>query len=108
MQRETDVADSVWLARVCQFALATPSHAPEKAFREMRVLTRYRRTLIGQRSRVRNRVQKVLDRSSVRVGGMLSDVFGRNGLLEIDALEARQTRDKIDKQAPRSTIAAAP
>ena len=28
--RKTDVADSVWLARVCQFALATPSHVPPK------------------------------------------------------------------------------
>ena len=84
--RKTDVADSVWLARVCQFALATPSHVPEKAFREIRVLTRYRRTLIGQRSRVRNRVQKVLDRSGVRIGGVLSDVFGRNGRRILDGL----------------------
>ena len=49
--RKTDVADSVWLARVCQFGLATASHVPPRAFREMRVLTRYRRTLISQRSR---------------------------------------------------------
>lgn len=84
--RKTDVADSVWLARVCQFGLATASHVPPKAFREMRVLTRYRRTLIGQRSRVRNRVQKVLDRSGVRVGGVLSDVFGTNGQRILDGL----------------------
>ena len=49
--RKTDVADSVWLARVCQFGLATPSHVPPKAFRELRVLTRYRRTLVARRSR---------------------------------------------------------
>ena len=84
--RKTDVADSVWLARVCQFGLATPSHVPPKAFREMRVLTRYRRTLIGQRSRVRNRVQKVLDRCGVRIGGVLSDVFGANGRRILDGL----------------------
>ncbi len=84
--RKSDVADSVWLARVCQFGLATASHVPPKAFREMRVLTRYRRTLISQRSRVRNRVQKVLDRSGVRVGGVLSDVFGRNGRRILDGL----------------------
>ena len=83
---EVVIGDSVWLARVCQFALATPSHVPAKAFREMRVLTRYRRTLIAQRSRVRNRVQKVLDRSGVRVGGVLSDVFGRNGRRILDGL----------------------
>ena len=84
--RKTDVADSVWLARVCQFGLATPSHVPPKAFRELRVLTRYRRTLIAQRSRVRNRVQKVLDRSGVRVGGVLSDVFGTNGRRILDGV----------------------
>lgn len=84
--RKTDVADSVWLARVCQFGLATPSHVPPKAFRELRVLTRYRRTLISQRSRVRNRVHKVLDRSGVRVGGVLSDVFGSNGRRILDGL----------------------
>ena len=84
--RKTDVADSVWLARVCQFGLATPSHVPVKAFRELRVLTRTRRTLVGQRSRVRNRVQKVLDRSGVRVGGVLSDVFGANGRRILDGL----------------------
>ena len=63
--RKTDVADSAWLARVCQFGLASPSHVPPEAFREMRALTRYRRTLVGQRSRVRNQVQKVLDRNEV-------------------------------------------
>lgn len=84
--RKTDVADSVWLARVCQFGLASPSHVPPKAFREMRALTRYRCALVGQRSRVRNRVQKVLDRSGVRVGGVLSDVFGTNGRRVLDGL----------------------
>ena len=93
--RKTDVADSVWLARVCQFALATPSHVPPKTFREVRVLTRYRRTLVGQRSRVRNRVQKVLDRSGVRVGGVLSDVFGANGRRILDGLARGVDPDAI-------------
>ena len=39
--RKTDVADSVCLARVCQFGLASPSHVPPRAFRKMRILTRY-------------------------------------------------------------------
>ena len=93
--RKTDVADSVWLARVCQFALATASHVPPKTFRELRVLTRYRRTLVGQRSRVRNRVQKVLDRSGVRVGGVLSDVFGANGRRILDGLARGLDPDAI-------------
>ena len=93
--RKSDVADSVWLARVCQFALASPSYVPPKAFRELRVLTRYRRTLISQRSRVRNRVQKVLDRRGAHVGGVLSDVFGRNGRRILDGLVAGLDREAI-------------
>ena len=61
----------------------------------MRALTRYRRTLVGQRSRVRNRVQKVLDRSGVRVGGVLSDVFGKNGRRVLDGLAAGLERDTV-------------
>ena len=58
------------LARVCQFGLGTPSFVPARELRELRALSRYRRTLVGQRSRVRNRVGKVVDRSGARVGGV--------------------------------------
>ena len=71
--RKTDIADSEWLACVCQFALARPSHVPPRAFRQVRPLTRYRRQLVADRSRVRNRTQKVIDRCGVRVGGVLTD-----------------------------------
>ena len=60
--RKTDVADSVWLARVCQFGLAPASHIPSREIRRLRPLTRYRRQLIVERSRVRSRVRKVIER----------------------------------------------
>lgn len=50
------------------------------------MLTRYRRSLVGQRGRVRNRVHKGLDRSGVRVGGVLPDIFGTNGRRVVDGL----------------------
>ena len=93
--RKTDVADSVWLARVCQFGLASRSHVPPKAFREMHALTCYRRAHMGQRNRVRNQVQKVLDRSGVRIGGVLSDVFGASGRLVLDGLAEGLERNVI-------------
>ena len=61
----------------------------------MRVLTRYRRTLVGQRARVRNRVQKVLDRSGVRIGAVLCDVFGSNGRRILDGLAEGRAPDTI-------------
>ena len=86
--RKTDVADSIWLSRVCQFGLCSPSHVPPKLFRELRNMNRHRRKLVSQRSSVRNRVQKVIDRSGIRIGGILSDVFGANGRRILEGLAA--------------------
>ena len=93
--RKTDIADSRWLARVCQFGLGLPSFVPPRALRELRVLSRHRRTLVGERSRVRNRVAKVVDRSGARLGGVISDVFGMNGRRILDGLVDRLGRDAI-------------
>ena len=73
--RKTDIADSVWLSRVCQFGLASPSLLlPRKTFRDLRGLSRYRRTLIEQRAQKQVRIQKVLDRDGIRIGGILSRI----------------------------------
>jgi transposase len=93
--RKTDVADSVWLACVCQFGLCTPSHVPPEPFRELRSLSRQRRVLVRQRSTVRNRVQKIIDRAGVRIGGILSDVFGVNGRKILDGLAQGTGREAI-------------
>ena len=93
--RKTDVADSVWLACICQFGLCTPSHVPPGPFRELRALSRQRRVLVSQRSTVRNRVQKIIDRAGVRVGGMLSNVFGVNGRKILDGLASGTSREAM-------------
>ena len=51
--KKTDVNDSLWLARICQFGLAEPSFVPPRRFRRLRELTRYRRKLVAERSRNR-------------------------------------------------------
>ena len=45
-----DIADSVWLARVCQFGLCNPSLVPPKAFRELRRVARARRKIVAERT----------------------------------------------------------
>ena len=93
--RKTDIEDSRWLARVCQFGLGTPSVVPARELRELRALSRYRRTLVGQRSRVRNRVGKVLDLGGARVGGVITDIFGVNGRRIFDGLVQRVDRQTV-------------
>ena len=83
--RQSDMADSLWLARICQFGLCRPSYVLPRDFRQ---LSRYRRKLVGERSRARNRVHKTLDHDGLRLGGALSDIFGRNGRKILDGLVA--------------------
>ncbi len=93
--RKTDVEDSRWLARVCQFGLGRPSLVPDRTFLALRSLSRHRRSLVQERARVRNRVQKVIDRAGVRIGGIISDVFGVNGRIMLDGLIAGDSREVI-------------
>ena len=84
--RKTDIGDSVWLARVCQLGLASRGYVPPKRFRHLRQLCRYRSKLIAERSRTRNRLQKVLDHDGLRLGGILTGILGTNGRRILDGL----------------------
>ena len=48
-------------------------------FRDLRVSSRHRRKLGARRSRVRNQTQKEIDRARIRIGAVLTDIFGANG-----------------------------
>ena len=93
--RKSDVADSLWLARICQFGLCQPSYVPPREFRQLRQLSRYRRKLVRERSCARNRVHKTLDHDGVRLGGALTDIFGRNGRRILDGLAHGRSADAI-------------
>ena len=94
--RKTDIADSIWLSRICQFAMASPSLILPKIFRDLRGLSRYQRTLIEQRAHNQVRIQKVLDRSVVRIGGVLSRItHGVNGRRILEGIIAGETRETI-------------
>ena len=94
--RKTDIADSVWLSRICQFGLANPSLVLPKTFRDLRGLSRYRRTLIEQRAQKQVRIQKVLDRNGIRIGGILSRItHSVNGRRMIEGLVAGASPETI-------------
>jgi hypothetical protein len=49
--RKTDVADAAWICQLVEHGLVRPSFVPAKPIRELRELTRYRKTLIHERTR---------------------------------------------------------
>ncbi len=83
---KTDDKDGYWLAHLLRHAMIQPSFIPPRPIRELRDLTRRRKKLIGAGTSERNRIQKVLEDANVKLGNVLSDVFGVSGQLMLDAL----------------------
>ena len=93
--RKTDVADSLWLARIAQFGLCKPGLVPPEVFRGLRRVSRLRRRIVRERARVRGRIHKLIDAAGLRVGGILSDLFGVNGLRILEGLLAGRPAEAI-------------
>src|SRR6266705_2429140 len=83
---KTDDKDGWWLAHLLRHAMIHPSFIPPRAIRELRDLTRRRKKLLGAGTGEKNRVQKVLEDANVKLGNVLSDVFGVSGQLMLEAL----------------------
>jgi transposase len=99
---KTDNKDGHWLAHLLRHAMIQPSFIPPRPIRELRDLTRRRRKLIGAASSERNRIQKVLEDANVKLGNVLSDVFGVSGQLMLNALlEGKARPEEIAQMAKR-------
>ena len=84
--RKTDVKDAEWIAALLKHGLLKPSFIPERSQRELRELVRYRQSLIQERSREANRIQKVLEGANIKLGSVASDVLGASGRMMLTAL----------------------
>lgn len=102
--RKTDVKDSEWLAHLVRCGLIRPSFVPPPPIRELRELTRYRRSLMNDQSRMRNRVQKLLETASIKLASVASDVFGLSGRAMLRALASGQTEAAVLAQLAKGTL----
>lgn len=74
--RKTDASDAEWLAELMLHGLLRASFIPAKPQRVLRELTRYRSTLVRERARVVNRVQKLLEGANLKLSSVVTDVMG--------------------------------
>ena len=84
--RKTDVRDCEWIADLLRHGLLRASYVPDRPQRELRELTRYRTTLVRERAREVNRIQKTLEGANVKLGDVASDVLGASGRAMLDAM----------------------
>jgi transposase len=89
--RKTDVRDAEWIADLLQHGLLKSSFIPPTAQRELRDLTRHRASLVEDRARVVNRLQKVLEDTNVKLGDVATDILGKSARAMLEAMLAGQT-----------------
>ena len=76
--RKTDVKDAEWIADLLQHGLLQASYIPAKEQRELRELVRYRKSLVGERNRELNRLQKMLEGANIKISGTITDINGKS------------------------------
>src|SRR5205823_6827783 len=77
--KKTDVRDSEWLADLLRHGLLQASFIPPAPIRAIRELTRYRKTLVQERTDEIDRLQKTLEGANIKLASVASDVLGTNG-----------------------------
>jgi transposase len=85
---KTDVADSVWGESLLEHGLVRASFIPPPPIRALRDLTRYRKSVIEDRTRETQRLHKVLEDAGVKLSSVASKVLSKSGREMIDALIA--------------------
>jgi transposase len=89
--RKTDVSDAAWLCQLAEAGLLKANFVPPKPIRQLRNLTRYRKTQIQERAREVNRLHKALEDAGIKLDCVAADILGKSGRDMLDALVAGQT-----------------
>ena len=72
--RKTDVRDAEWIAQLLEHGLLRPSMVPPPAIRQLRMLTRYRVQLMGDRTREAIRLEMMLEDASIKLSSVASSM----------------------------------
>jgi transposase len=103
---KTDKLDAVWLAKVVERGMCRPSFVPPAPIRRLRDLTRNRRTLIRERTREKQRVEKLLEDAQIKLSSVASDIFGVSGRQMLQAMIAGQRDPKVFAHMARASMRA--
>jgi len=83
--RKTDVKDAEWMARLLAQGLLKPSFIPDREQRELREVTRYRKSLTEERAREVNRLGKMLEGANIKITSVVDDVLGKSSRKLLEA-----------------------
>ncbi|WP_331718586.1 IS110 family transposase (plasmid) [Streptomyces sp. NBC_00289] len=101
---KTDKLDAIWLAKLTERGMLRPSFVPPKPIRQLRDLTRTRTVLTEERTRHKQRVEKLLEDAQIKLSTVATDIFGVSGRAMMDALIAGQRNPKVLAEMARARM----
>lgn len=104
--RKTDVKDCAWIAQVLEHGLLRGSFVPPAPIREVRDLTRYRTALTQERTRIANRLHKMLQDAGIKLATVATDILGVSGRAMLDALVQGTTDPTVLAELARGRLRA--
>jgi transposase len=97
-----DPGDSRWLAACFERGAIRSCFVPDPEFRVIRLHTRYRRDLTEERTREKNRTEKLLESAAIKLSSVVTDLHGVTGRDIMDHLIAGERNPKVLAQLARA------
>jgi transposase len=92
---KTDKLDAVWLAKLNERGMLRPSFVPPREIRQLRDYTRLRAELVEDRSRHKQRIEKLLEDALIKLSTVATDIFGKSGRAMLEALIAGERDPEV-------------
>jgi len=102
--RKSDLSDAAWLADVAAHGMVRPSFVPPPEIRELRELTRYRKTQVDVRGKEIQRLEKVLQDAGIKLTSVASAVWSMSSREIIEALIAGKRDPKVLAQMAKGKM----
>src|SRR5918995_1430601 len=102
--RTTDVSDAAWLCQLAEAGVLKANFVPPKPIRQLRNLTRYRKTQIQERAREVNRLHKALEDAGIKLDCVAADILGKSDRDMLDALVGGTTDPDVLAELARKQM----
>jgi transposase len=99
---KTDKIDSIWLCKLAERGMLRASFVPPKPIRQLRDLTRTRTVFTDERSRHKQRVEKILEDAQIKLSTVATDIFGVSGRAMMDAMIAGERNPRVLAEMARA------
>ena len=101
---KTDKLDAVWLCKLNERGMLRRSFVPPAQIRQLRDYTRLRADLTQERSRHKQRLEKLLEDALIKLSTVATDIFGVSGRAMVEALIAGQRDPKALAELARGRL----